>query len=239
MAYFARDDTTRRQSPPRRQGKHVGGPVAVPDTTRNVLTRDQIIEQNITSMQGDAASGANGGVLRFVTDSEKTNVRQRNANHKPDNDIFGPPVIAKAPRPRVRTGISDEELQKIWAEDERKAEAASRMERGTTLVDKMVADPVNPVVHSARAKDARAPPRKHIDLLTGTTQERNRQANEPAGFAGMGTNCKPTPRQGRSCKPVEEFQPPEMRQKPRAEGRRTRFPPDTFSFQDDANTFSS
>lgn len=231
MAYFAREQ--RNQSPPRKRGIHVGGPVAVPPP-KEMMTREQYLEQQQAAMNKN--DGKNGGVLRYVTDSEATKRPGRNPNHKADNDIFGPPVTSPKPTPRVRTGVSDEELARIWAEDERKAQAAQRMERGTTLVDKMVAEPINPVIPSNRSKDAGPAPRKQINLLTETTEQRNRQAFEPAGFSGMGSKCKPEHKAGRSCKPAEEFIPPELRPRPKYEGRRTKFPKDTFSFQDEAQT---
>ena len=234
MAYFAREDTRRKQSPPRRGGKHCGTR-DIPSPPKDVLTRDQIVEQNIAAMQRDA-DGKAGGVLRYVRDTENSHQPARSKHHKPDNDIFGPPVIAPRPTPRIRTGVSDEELRKIWAEDERKAAAQNKMSTAPTMVDRMVAEPVNPIIHSGRSKDHGPPPRKHVELLTGTTQERNRQANEPAGFAGMGRQCAPQNRQGRACKEQEPFVPPELKAAPKYGGRRTKFPADTFSFQEDAQT---
>jgi hypothetical protein len=231
MAYFVRENT-RHQSPQRHAGKRVGAVEIVPQ--KDVPSRDQVIERNIAEMNKKAAD-KDGGVLRFVQGKEVGGgPRHRNANHKADNDIFGPPVIAPRPTPRIRAGVTDEELSRIWAEDDRKHLAAAAMERGATLVDRMVADPVNPIVKSARSKDAPAPPRKQVHLLSETTEQRNRQEHEPAGFGGMGAQCRGAGRQGRSCKPVEDFTPPDLHQKARLQGRRTKFPADTFSFQEES-----
>uniref|UniRef100_A0A7S1QEX8 Uncharacterized protein n=1 Tax=Neobodo designis TaxID=312471 RepID=A0A7S1QEX8_NEODS len=237
MSYFVRDNA-RHQSPQRRAGKKVGGPVDVPPV-KEVPSRDQVIERNIAEMNRNANPG-DGGVLRFVHGREVGGgAKTRNPHHRPDSDIFGPPVISPRPNPRIRPGVTDEELQRIWAEDEKKQVAAKKMEAAPTLVDRMVADPINPVMKSARAKDAPPPPRKIVHLLSETTEERNRQAFEPAGFSGMGKQCKDGGRQGRSCKPPEEYIPPELQQKPRVQGRRTKFPKDTFSFQEESQSLQS
>ena len=230
-AYFVRDNT-RHQSPQRAAGKRVGGPVDVPPV-KAVPSRDQVMQRNIEEMNKNA--GNDGGVLRFVHSKEvNTGQRTRNPNHKGDNDIFGPPVVSARPTPRIRPGVSDEELQRIWAADEKKQVAAAKMEHAPTMVERMVAEPINPVVNVGRAKDAGPAPRKQVHLLSETTEERNRQHFQPAGFTGMGKQCKDGGRQGRQCKAVEEFQAPEFKGKPRVQGRRTKFPKDTFSFQEDS-----
>jgi hypothetical protein len=236
MSYFARDDVKRHPSPNRKQGKQTGGPIAYPAPT-NLMTRDDIIAQNVESMQPkDDPKGVNGGVMRYIRDSESHHIRARNIHTKPDSDIFGPPVLAPQPKPRIRVGVSDEELAKIWHEDEKKVKAAQAMERAPNLVEKMVAEPPPLSIVSPRPKDAVAPPRRHIDLMTQTAHIKAKEANEPAGFSGMGQNCRVSAPQGRMCKPVDEFVPPELKLKPRDGGRRTRFPKDTFSFQDDNQT---
>lgn len=234
MSYFVRENP-RHQSPGRRQGKHVGGPAPVPPV-KELPTREAVIDKEIQGMNKN--NNSDGGVLRFVHGREVgAGQRTRNPNHKPDNDIFGPPVVPAKPTPRIRPGVTDEELQRIWHEDEKKHVAAAKMEKAPTLVDRMIADPINPVMPSTRSKDAVPPPRKQVHLFTETTEERNRQAFEPAGFGGMGKQCKDQGRQGRSCKAPEEYLPPELVQKPRQQGRRTKFPKDTFSFQEPAQSY--
>ena len=234
MAYFSRE--TRHNSPPKRSGIHVGGPVNLPPP-KDILTRDQIISQNIDNMQpkNDPAS-QNKGVMRFIGDTEDKGVRSRNIHKKADNDIFGPPVANPVPRPRIRAGVSDEELQKIWREDDAKARAQNAMANASNLVEKMAAEPVLPMHvqpgSARRPKDAGPPGRKQINLFTETTEERSRQAHEPQGFAGMGLHCKVQGRGGVCCKPLDDFVPPELKMKPRNEGRRTRFPVDQLSFND-------
>jgi hypothetical protein len=230
MAYFARDSN---RSPPRKQGLRTGGAVQVPPP-KEVVTRDNYIDQSIASMQPKDPN--NGGVLRFIGDSEGQKRHGRNVNYKPDNDIFGPPITAPKRTPRVRLGVSDEDLAKIWQEDDRKAAAQQSMQNGTNLVHKMVAEPINPVIAHERSKDAVPPPRKVVHLFTQTTEHRNLQANQPQGFSGMGAQCKSTGRGGVQCKPAEEFLAPELVPRKRNEGRRTKFPKDTFSFQDDNQT---
>ena len=234
MSYFVREDTRRKQSPPRRHGKHVGAAKEIPVPPKDLPTRDSVIEANIAAMQRDSDGKSGAGVLRYVSQQEVKNP-QRNSHHRPDSDIFGPPTEQPKRTPRVRTGVSDEELRKIWAEDDRKAAAASRMMAAPTMVEKMVAEPVNPVFTDHKGKDAQAGPRKHIDLLTATQADRNRTANEPAGFAGMGRQSGPAPRAGRSTQ--QQPVPGEEREvAARKVGRRTKFPENTFSFQDDNQT---
>lgn len=234
MSYFVRE--TRHNSPPKRTGIHVGGPVVLP-AQKDILTRDQIISQNIDSMQPkNDPAGQNGGVMRFIGDTEDKHLRGRNVHKKADNDIFGPPVINPAPRPRIRPGVTEEELQKIWREDDAKARAQNAMASASNLVEKMVAEPAVPAHvqpgSARRPKDAVPPGRKQINLFTETTEERSRQAHEPAGFAGMGLHCRIQPKSGVCCKPLDDFVPPELKLKPRQQGRRTRFPADQLSFND-------
>jgi len=233
MAYFTRDD--RKSSPPRRHGIAVGAK-PIPELPKP-LTRDELIEGAINQMQPRNNSDAKAlGPMRFIADTEAKNPTRVNPHRHRDNDIFGPPVEAVKPKPRIRVGVSEAELAKIWHEDEAKFQAALKMERGTNLVEKMAAEPINPVINSARSKDAQPPPRRQIDLLTETQVERNR-SEAPAGFSGMGAHSRPQPKTGVMCKPVEQFMPPEYAPRNRNEGRRTKFPPDTFSFQDDSQTY--
>jgi len=228
MAYFARED--RNRSPTRKQGKLVGVRDVAPV---KVVSRDELIDNQIKSMQPKDADPSAVGPMRFIRDTEDRAVVARSKHRIPDNDIFGPPVIAAQPKPRVRIGVSEDELRKIWQEDEVKFQAALKMEKGTNLVEKMAAEPINPVISSARSKDAVPPPRRHIDLLTETQQERNLQNNAPAGFAGMGSNSAQERRQGVACRQAPaQFEPPELALKPRTTGRKANFPPDTFSFND-------
>ncbi len=169
--------------------------------------------------------------MRFMNNTEERFTAGRNKFHKPDSDIFGPPVIPPRPKPRIRMGVSEEELAKIWREDEAKYQAALKMEKGTNLVEKMVADPIHPIVPNHRAKDAVAPGRRQVELLSETQIDRNVMSNAPPGFSGMGAHSKNGRRVGVACRIAEE-QP-----EPRATGRRTKFLPNTLSHQDESQTY--
>jgi len=191
---------------------------------------DQVKEEKIAAMQAgaqefifklDMKSSPRVQAKAIARDSNNTG--RGNASH-----VFQEPRLDTPPKRRIRTGVTDDELRKIWAEDEKKDRAAKAMMDRTDLVTKMHKDSYP----MPRQKDAKAP-RK----LPGHVDKPEENTAEPQGFKGMGDRCAKASRAGVMCKPQQDYIAPELRQKPHKQGRRTLFPPNTFSFQEDVQTF--
>jgi len=188
---------------------------------------DQIKEAKIAAMQA--------GAVDFASRLDPTSAPRREgkamgdgaSRGARDSNIFGGPVQNPVPKLRIRTGVTDDELRKIWVEDEKKDRAAKAMMEQTDLVGKMVKD-AYPLPRQKEAPFPRKAP--------GALLKPEENTAEPMGFKGMGGHCMPQKRQGVTCKPAEEFIPEELRRKEHKQGRRTQFPPNTFSFQDTIQT---
>ena len=146
---------------------------------------------------------------------------------------FDGPKEDPRPTPRVRTGVTDEDLMKIWAEDDRKDRAARAMEQaeGGDLVSHMVADHRGQGVN-AKSKEAPVN-RKGTGALSLVDDEHN--AAQPMGFKGMGGHCAPE-KYGRGPRPAPsyDYEAPAFADviKKRQQGRKIIAPPDTFNFDE-------
>jgi len=212
MSYFFRDDCYRHRQADRPQGVRNGEPVTAYTEPENApMTRTSYIEEAIQQMQPDGT-----GYFHF-----------KSKEHLPSKGRGGPkqPVSARTtageafrmdgkpdtpPQMRVRVGVSDEELQKIWAEDDRKHLVANKMAQGPTMVDKMI-DYHYPLPHP---NEVRPPKRGDAHLQRDTTER-----TEPHGFKGMGAYSHPEHNRGTAA-PRNDFEPPTLQLKPRGAGRR-------------------
>jgi len=173
----------------------------------------------------------------FVTKLDKTQGRKtgkhtftvaEKAAHGATSHVFDAPKLDPQPRPRIRTGVTDEELRAIWVEDERKDRAAKAMECADhgDLVHMMCAEK-RPGVHGS--KEAPVVRKAPGALPVAAVNEA-----EPAGFRGMGAHCQPTAHRGIACVKPIDFDPPKFEDviKPRMSGRRAIAPPDTFNMKE-------
>ena len=216
MSYFVMPN---KRHEPKPHG-FVCGVKAVPELPPHPHA-DQIKEEKIAAMQGGApefifkldpnskppVTGKAKGLADGVSSPRLSNIN------------FGEGKPDTPPKRRIRTGVSDEELRAIWAEDERKDRAAKAMMERTDMVGKMHKE-TYPV---ATRKDAPPAMRKSIHMTRPEVNE-----CEPAGLKGVGAYCMPQHAAGRACRPQPEFEAPELPpRKPSALKKIT--PPDTFT----------
>lgn len=153
-----------------------------------------------------------------LMDPKKQAARHNGKGHVPapgytgDNVINEPP--AKKVLPRIRQGMSDEQLRRIWAEDDRKAEAQNKMAKGDNMVLKMNQHGTSPINEHIEPHKAgiRVHPR---DRAPGAA------AVEPVGMKGVGARCDGPPKvYGRRAPTEEDFRLPKYEGKPRHAGVR-------------------
>lgn len=223
MSYFVRADPAQS---PRREGIAHGRKEIPPLPSH--LHADDIKEQKIAEYQKNATE------FIFKLDSARPHPQGKatgnsNFKHLKESKVFQEPRLDTPPKARIRLGVSDEELRKIWAEDDAKERAAKAMMEHTDLVGKMHKDNYP----MARKKEA-----SHPHKVPAKLSKPDENNSEPQGFKGMGEYSKPQQRQGVLVKPQEGFLPPEFQKKERKMGRRCRFPPDTFTFMEPQQVFN-
>lgn len=220
MAYFFRDDAYRHRPEQKPQGRAYGAR-PINEGVMPVVTRDATIEQQIGAMQDTI--GTEDFIMKKIQAKEPpVSGRGKNPTTAPENNIFGPPRQDTPPAPRIRPGVSDEDLRKIWAEDERKAKAAQAMQQHPTMVEKML-DSKHPVPHPQSPVQSH---RKATELPRAPTDK-----CEVDGFRGIGKFSEPEKARGPRVH-TTEFEPPQLIIKPRTTGRRQgNVPADTWSFE--------
>lgn len=174
--------------------------------------RDQVIESEINKM------GQQPTKWNELMDPAKAHARPAGLRHVSAPGYTGDNVINEPPPkkllPRIRQGMSEEQLRRIWAEDERKAEAQAKMARGDNYVAKMNAHGTSPVNEHIEPHKAGIRV-QHLAALPGA------QAVEPAGMKGVGARCDGPPKMhGRRAPTEEDFRLPKFEAKPRLAGVR-------------------
>lgn len=201
MAFFFREDGHRHRSPERRYGKacNIRGPE--PIVLKAVQTREEYMDQAVAAM---ADTQANGHLQIGKKEPPRRTGRlpgdPQTARHD-SGPLFGsdgkpltPPAM------RIRIGVTDEELRKIWHEDDRKAQVAAQMEAKPTMVDKML-DYNYPLPHPGHEPTSKKK-QAHLEVFREPTAK-----CEPQGFKGMGHFSAPVVPCNPRIRPTE-FEPP-------------------------------
>lgn len=209
------------------QLEHAKGKARTVHDPQPTVGRGATIEET-RAAHAEATSAAVGSMAHLQRQTKET---PRGVRALPMPGAFGDNVIAPMhpepqPKPRVRPGVTDDELRKIWAEDRRKEEAAKVMAGKGDFVAKMTAhgtSPLNPV---------KTPRREGTHAVPEATQPRGPDM-APPGFKGMGARSEGPKASG--LKPVDTaapFEAPPLVPKKRTEGiSMAARPKDTFSFK--------
>jgi hypothetical protein len=220
MAYFVKENKRHEPKP----SAFVCGVKPIPELPPHQHA-DAIKDQKIAAMQG----GATDFVYRLDVKGMKAPPTGRKTTEAsprvPGSQVFQEAKVDPAPNRRIRTGVSDDELRKIWQEDERKQVAAKAMMERTDMVEKMHKE-TYPVAYR---KDVQPPVKKQIGM---TRPEEN--TNEPAGLKGVGAYCAKPAGAGRACREQPEFEAPVM-PAPKKPVVKRQAPPDTWSMGIDPN----
>lgn len=129
-----------------------------------------------------------------------------------DNVISEPPP--KKLLPRIRAGMSEEDLRRIWAEDERKVQAQVQMAKGPSYVQKMNDHGTSPV------NEHLEPHKQGLRVVQPLPVNGSSQV-EPMGLRGVGQQCAGQPRMhGRRAPTDADFAVPKFEPKPRTVGIR-------------------
>ena len=143
-----------------------------------------------------------------------------------DNPLEEPPLPKRLPR--VRPGVSEDELRKIWCEDERKVVAAKKMEQGANFVDRMCTHATSPLTTQMQ------PPVRGLHVhesfrLDVDAKAAAAAAVSPMGFKGMGGKSHVPTMHGRRAPTEADFAAPAYVPHQRTAGRGTGVKPkDTF-----------
>lgn len=213
MAFFFREEGHRHRSPERRQGKtcNIRGPDPV--IVKPIQTRDEYLDHAVKAM--GAGTEATGHLLIGKADPPRKTGRLAGdplSARQSSGPLWGNGKPDTPPAMRIRIGVSDDELRKIWQEDDRKARVADQMEHGPTMVEKMLKCdyPIPHPGHEPVTKKKTA----QLQQFREPTDE-----TQPSGFRGMGQFSEPQKPHGPRLRPTE-FEPPVLQLKPRQHGRR-------------------
>ena len=102
------------------------------------------------------------------------------------DNIINEPTQKKV-LPRIRPGASEDELRRIWAEDERKHQAQAKMAQAKNYIDKMNDHGTSPV------NDHIEPHRVGIRVVQKAPAPGASDV-EPQGLKGVGRNCDGQPK---------------------------------------------
>ncbi len=159
------------------------------------------------------------GKFAELHDAQKCVAATRGLRHMGAPGFTGDNVMQEPPArkvlPRVRPGLSEEELRRIWAEDERKAEAARRMARGPNYVDKMTTHATSPLT------EYREPARVGVRIVAPVERPEAVATFEPDGLKGVGAQSAPEKMHGRRAPTAADFAVPDFQPKKRTNGVRT------------------
>lgn len=171
-------------------------------------TRDEQLEQQIQKMN---VAETDDFLMKKLDPSQgHRRGRHMQANSKEIvNNVFPEPKIATPPKMRIRPGVTDEDLRKIWQEDDRKAQEQMKMAEKTGMVDKMMK-----AAYPIPRQESPVTPRKRINCL----QKPEYPENEPPGFKGLGAASEPLRHRGRVPPPAQTEPTPNAELKP--SGRR-------------------
>lgn len=183
MAYFAVHD-----QPAQWRGKPHGR-VAIPELPSH-RHADEIKEEQINKMF-NAAKG-NDIFTKMDNSPAPRGGKQIDASHQRTSNIFGPPIELPKPQRRIRVGVSDEELRKIWAHDDHKEQVAKAMATKTNMMHKMDNNRGNAFPFAI--KEPLQAHKRNCDLPGGRSDGSN---FEVAGFKGLGAYSKPDLPRGR------------------------------------------
>lgn len=190
----ARQPLTSRLSPPRLLASSPDRAPQPPPPAhyQNVVTRDMRIDLAIDKISGPYKEQQTDFLMKKLdhTKARGNGVHVQPSAHALVNNVFPPPKIATPPKLRIRPGVSDEELRRIWHEDERKEQLAKDQESKPDMLEKMM-DYHYPVPRPPPP----IPSKKKVSELPRDVYP----DNEPEGFKGLGLYSDPSKPKGRHC----------------------------------------
>ncbi len=206
MSYFYAQEHVQLQAP-----RGVGQP-RQQITTGITNGRDPRIESEIEKM-GNQPNVWNGLMDARKAARNPQGIRVMQApGYTGDNVIYEP--APKKVLPRIRPGMSDEDLRSIWHEDERKAIAQSKMAKGPNYVERMNDHGTSPV------NQHQEPHRQAVRVLPKPVVDGSADV-EPMGLKGVGQHCAGQPKYyGRRAPTEADFALPKFEAKPRTVGIR-------------------